>query len=80
MTTTEQPDAPHTVFIRLLGGCDKVSEWLRGNTDHEVGSRAIYKWGKEIPIPLIYRADLAQLASQRGVPLPEEFFPKMAAQ
>lgn len=74
---TDNSPHPHVTFIRLLGGAPAVTKWLNEKASHDIGVRAIYKWTE---IPLKYRADLARMAVEKGCPIPDEFFPKMAAQ
>lgn len=65
----------HSEFIKKLGGGKVVAERLSEATGKRVDPEAVYKWNEFNSVPWRWRHHLVPLAREKGISLPEDFFP-----
>ena len=65
----------HAELIEALGGGTVISYRLSKVSGEVVDREAVYKWRKRNSIPWKWRSFLFEMAKEREVVLPENFFP-----
>lgn len=68
------PMHKHAHLVESLGDGTKVAEAIKAMSPEPPDRQAVYKW-KRNGVPWKWRPFIAALAAERGVDLPEGFFP-----
>lgn len=68
----------HADFIEKLGGGTVIAEWLTAEAKAPVDREAIYKWARN-DVPWKWRPYLIKMAKKKGVRIPGDFMPGVAA-
>lgn len=68
----------HRKLIDQLGKGTVVADWVSKAGGETVDREAVYKWATN-GIPWRWRPLVAKMAKQKGIPLPKDFIPGVAA-